>query len=42
MLLKCKRCGYSWEYRGKLGFATCPNCLRKVEIKDSSDKEKGE
>ena len=40
MLLKCKRCGYSWEYRGKLGFATCPNCLRKVETNFFFRKEK--
>jgi len=31
--LTCRRCGYSWLYRGyKEFFATCPNCLRKVKI----------
>ena len=23
---KCKRCGYAWNYNGKLMRRTCPNC----------------
>ena len=23
---KCKRCDYTWEYKGKLLRRTCPNC----------------
>jgi len=22
----CKRCGYTWDYKGKLMRRTCPNC----------------
>jgi len=34
MKLKCKNCGYEWEYKGKSGYyATCPRCLRKVSLK---------
>jgi len=31
--LKCRNCGYVWEYKGKSPYyATCPRCLRKVSI----------
>jgi len=31
--LRCPYCGYVWEYKGKkMYYATCPNCLRKVNI----------
>ena len=30
--LRCRFCGYEWEYRGKLKLATCPNCNRKVKV----------
>jgi hypothetical protein len=31
--LRCPYCGYVWDYRGKkTRYATCPNCLRKVDI----------
>jgi transposase len=31
--LRCPYCGYVWEYKGKKSrYATCPNCLRKVDI----------
>jgi len=31
--LRCPYCGYVWDYRGKKSrYATCPNCLRKVDI----------
>ena len=31
--LKCRNCGYVWEYKGKNPYyATCPRCLRKVSI----------
>ena len=23
---KCKKCGYEWQYKGKLMKRTCPNC----------------
>jgi hypothetical protein len=30
-LLKCKHCGYEWEYKGKLARASCPSCGQKVK-----------
>jgi len=31
--LRCPYCGYVWDYKGrKTRYATCPNCLRKVDI----------
>lgn len=42
MKLVCK-CGYSWDYRGKLQTATCPSCQGKVKVprpeKESDDGE---
>jgi predicted nucleic acid-binding Zn-ribbon protein len=32
--VKCPRCGYVWDYQGKLAVATCPNCLRKFRVGD--------
>jgi len=32
--LKCKKCGWVWDYGGrKEYYATCPNCRRAVNIK---------
>jgi predicted Zn-ribbon and HTH transcriptional regulator len=28
--MKCNKCGYEWEYKGRLEHGTCPNCLTKV------------
>lgn len=36
MKTKCQnqKCNYEWEYNGKKEFyATCPNCLYKVNLK---------
>ena len=30
--VKCNKCGYEWEYKGRLGLATCPNCGKKVKV----------
>jgi len=32
MLVSCPKCGYVWDYRGRLSVATCPNCLAKVRV----------
>lgn len=33
-LLKCRRCGNEWTYKGKSQYyATCTRCLTKVPIK---------
>jgi len=34
-LIKCKKCGYKWETRSKLWFASCPCCGTKVRIKEN-------
>jgi transposase-like protein len=31
--LKCPNCGYEWETHSKLGWVTCPSCMRKVRVK---------
>ncbi|MCC6050865.1 MAG: hydrogenase maturation nickel metallochaperone HypA [Thermofilum sp.] len=30
--VRCHKCGYEWEYRGRLGLATCPNCGAKAKV----------
>jgi len=30
--IKCPHCGYEWNYKGKLRYATCPNCLKKFKL----------
>lgn len=33
MKLKCKRCEYEWDYKGKRRFyATCPDCHTLVKL----------
>ena len=29
MRVKCPKCGYEWDYRGRRNAVTCPNCLHK-------------
>ena len=37
--LVCTNCGYEWEYKGKNPYyATCPRCLRKVNIEKGKAK----
>ena len=32
--LKCKRCKYEWDYKGKaLFYCSCPRCLTKVRTR---------
>ena len=31
--VKCKKCGYEWEYKGKTKEPTCPGCHRKTTTK---------
>ena len=33
--LKCPNCGYEWQTKSKLGWVTCPNCLRKIRVEQS-------
>ena len=33
-MLRCRRCGYEWDYKGKNEYyATCPHCLAKVSVR---------
>ena len=32
MRVKCPRCGYEWEYKGRRQAVTCPNCLHKFRV----------
>lgn len=34
VIIKCKRCGYEWDYRGKSEwYATCSRCKTSINIK---------
>jgi len=34
MKLKCKKCNWKWDYKGKKTiYCSCPNCLNKVKMK---------
>jgi len=39
--MKCHKCKYEWEYKGKLAFASCPSCISKVKVKQD-DKQNQE
>jgi len=42
MKLKCPKCGYEWDYKGRMTYyATCPNCKRPVRIKDVRGRGRG-
>jgi len=28
MKMKCPKCGYEWEYKGRLEYVQCPSCRR--------------
>jgi len=31
--VKCSKCGYEWNYKGKRNrYVTCPNCKSSVKI----------
>lgn len=36
MRIVCKYCGYEWEYKGKLFWVTCPNCMKKFQRGDDN------
>jgi len=41
MRLKCEKCGYEWDYKGRMThYATCPNCRRAVEIRKQAGEER--
>jgi predicted Zn-ribbon and HTH transcriptional regulator len=34
MRVKCPKCGYEWDYKGRLIVATCPSCKSSVKVKE--------
>jgi len=32
MQIKCSKCGYTWNYKGRLLYATCPKCRKLMRI----------
>lgn len=34
MKLKCKRCGYIWDYKGTHFWASCPRCMLKQKVEE--------
>lgn len=37
---KCSKCGHTWKYNGCLVMATCPSCLKKIEVKKNAANNK--
>jgi Zn finger protein HypA/HybF involved in hydrogenase expression len=36
--IKCKRCDYEWDYKGKsVWYASCPRCKTNVRIKQDQN-----
>lgn len=35
--IRCEKCGYKWEYTGKLWYATCPRCNGKTKTPLNDD-----
>jgi len=41
MEIKCKKCQYKWNYKGKSEYyATCPRCYNKINIKKDVRRQK--
>jgi len=36
--VECPFCGHKWNYKGKLRYATCANCLNKAEVQVKVEK----
>jgi hypothetical protein len=34
--IKCMLCGYEWNTRSIRSFVCCPNCMRKVYVKENA------
>ncbi len=40
--VRCPYCNYVWDYKGKMKkFATCPSCMRKVDIEKAKVNDNG-
>jgi hypothetical protein len=33
----CIHCNYTWDYSGKLMYATCPSCQKKTPIEKKTE-----
>jgi len=43
MILKCKRCGRVWDYKGKSNWYTnCPTCRTTVRVREYKGEENKE
>ena len=39
MKIKCNKCGYEWDYKGKLKRPTCPSCKSTVTVNLTSNRK---
>lgn len=35
--VRCGHCGYVWNYKGKMAFATCPSCRKKTPAEECEE-----
>jgi predicted Zn-ribbon and HTH transcriptional regulator len=41
MNLKCKRCGYEWDYHGKSKwYVSCPRCKTNIRVRELIEEQK--
>jgi len=36
-MTECDKCGYEWDYTGKLKMATCPSCGYKTPVPEDDE-----
>ena len=41
MEIKCPRCGYAWNYKGRLGYARCGYCKAEVKVDECKVEDTG-
>ena len=39
MKIQCPKCHYEWDYKGKLKWVTCPNCMNKFQKPERCNNE---
>jgi DNA-directed RNA polymerase subunit RPC12/RpoP len=39
-MTECNKCGYEWDYTGKLNMATCPSCGYKTTTAEDDEDDK--
>jgi len=40
VMLRCPKCGHTWNYKGNALYATCPRCYRKINVEKNKVEEK--